>query len=356
MKLRTIATALVAALPLSSGLALAQTTKSPPLIRPAAPAAVAPPTVTPASRSRDYGALYVALGASFSAGPGLPMQKRGVPARCGQSALSYPTLTAIRFRVSLHDVSCSGATTENILRGWNELPPQIDAVTSKTRLVTISAGGNDLGYVGGLFGATNCGFPPEPTAAIPGAPPKAPTAGKPFTPCPPARQNSEAEFVRVEKNMREIVARINERAPQAKIVFVTYLTLVPTTLCRATPIVPARADASRALADRIAQITAKVASETGALIARMDEASRTHTPCDVVPWTNGAPPGYNGADGIQWHPNIAGMQATAAEITAVLSKPTSAIPVEIKPTEVSRKPQAPRSLAPRRGTKRAARA
>ena len=52
------------------------------------------------------------------------------------------------------DVSCSGATTAHILKRWGGLPPQIDAVTPAARLVTVTIGGNDVGYVGGLMAAS----------------------------------------------------------------------------------------------------------------------------------------------------------------------------------------------------------
>ncbi|MDE8654384.1 SGNH/GDSL hydrolase family protein [Novosphingobium album (ex Liu et al. 2023)] len=285
-------------------------------------AALLPMTITQAFARAEpnpwRGARYVAMGASFAAGPGLPMPRPGVPPRCGQSMVNYPTLLATELELTLHDASCSGATTENVLKRWNELPPQIDALTPQTRLVTLTVGGNDVNYVGGLFGATSCEL------AIRANPGKA-------APCPPARQITEAEFLKLESNLREIAMQVNARAPQARLVFVTFLTLVPSTLCKATPIAPVRADAARALAERLAQITARVARETGSLIVRMDEASRDHTPCDPEPWTNGAPPDHNPALGIQWHPNPAGMRATAAAIAETLLKPPVAAKPESRP-------------------------
>nr|WP_258545121.1 hypothetical protein [Micromonospora provocatoris] len=50
-------------------------------------------------------------------------------------------------------MSCSGATTEDILYGGDgalgiALPPQVNAVTSATALVTVQIGGNDIGFSG----------------------------------------------------------------------------------------------------------------------------------------------------------------------------------------------------------------
>jgi hypothetical protein len=100
------------------------------------------------------GQRYVAIGSSFAAGPMLPPAKGGAPARCGQSMNNYPTLLAERFGMILTDRSCSGATTNNVLGPWGDIPPQINAVTPQTRLVTVTIGGNDLNYIGNLFTAT----------------------------------------------------------------------------------------------------------------------------------------------------------------------------------------------------------
>src|SRR5580704_15809927 len=103
------------------------------------------PTTTSASVAHfAVGAKYVALGSSYAAGPGIPALSGGV---CTRSSHNYPNLVAARLKLSLVDVSCSGATTSNVLttsQGTN--PPQISAVTSDTSLVTFTVGGNDIGY------------------------------------------------------------------------------------------------------------------------------------------------------------------------------------------------------------------
>jgi lysophospholipase L1-like esterase len=100
------------------------------------------------------GSQYVALGDSYAAGYGLRHPtKRPVPA-CGQSADDYPHRLAARFGLALTDVSCAGATTKNVVsRSQSGAPPQVEALTTDTRLVTLSIGGNDAD----LFGtASSC--------------------------------------------------------------------------------------------------------------------------------------------------------------------------------------------------------
>jgi len=257
--------------------------------------------------TRFISGRYVAMGSSIAAGPGLDQIKPGTPQRCTRTFANYPTRLAERLRLTLYDVTCSGATTEHVLGPWNELPAQIDAVTPDTKLVTVSIGGNDLNYVGGLL-AASCGA--EGTLSIDGM-------GS-FS-CPPRRTLEEADFEQVEANLREIARQVKQRAPDAKLAFVQYITLVPETLCAQTPIAEQDAAAARAIAARLSAITAKVARESGAILVSADELSGDHTPCDAVPWAIGFPRDFEPAgDGIPWHSNKAGMAAVARIIAAKL--------------------------------------
>ncbi len=77
--------------------------------------------------------------------------------RCaaGRSARNYPHLVAERLGYDLVDVTYSGATTANVLRERQHgAPPQVDALDGSEHLVTVTIGGNDVGYVPLLFAAT----------------------------------------------------------------------------------------------------------------------------------------------------------------------------------------------------------
>jgi len=94
------------------------------------------------------GSQYVAMGSSFGAGPGLTPRAPGSPRRAGRSASNYAHLVARALGLDLRDVTYSGATTDDILRASARgLPAQLDAVTPATRLVTLTGGGNDVGYL-----------------------------------------------------------------------------------------------------------------------------------------------------------------------------------------------------------------
>jgi len=65
--------------------------------------------------------------------------------------------------LSLVDVTCSGATTADVLRaGQFDQPAQLDAVSDETQLVTVTIGGNDVFYMANLI-AISCG--PDTSAA-----------------------------------------------------------------------------------------------------------------------------------------------------------------------------------------------
>jgi hypothetical protein len=123
------------------------------------------------------GGKYVAMGSSFAAGPGIAPAADNPGNRCRRSAQNYAHQLARRHNLSLVDVSCGGSTTEHLLGPWNELAPELDAVDVDTLLVTVTTGGNDLGYLGGLaamscvnVAAQTSKAPQTPCGAVPPLP------------------------------------------------------------------------------------------------------------------------------------------------------------------------------------------
>jgi hypothetical protein len=90
---------------------------------------------------------YVSLGDSYVSGPFILPFASGAPLECLQSARNYPHLTAAALGLSLTDVSCSGATTENLTTTaqYSDQPPQFHALSSSTQVVSVGIGGNDKG-------------------------------------------------------------------------------------------------------------------------------------------------------------------------------------------------------------------
>lgn len=253
------------------------------------------------------GARYVNMGSSFAAGAGTGPAPDGSTPRCYQSVVNYARLLAARLKLALDDVSCGGATSAHMLSAWNELPAQIDAVTAQTRLVTITVGGNDLALAGNLI-AASCD--PGETVSV---------AGRQL-PCPPMRPVAEEAYVQLEANLRTLAKQIAARAPQAQTIFIQYVTLVPDVQCPQSRLSEEEAVLLRGVAKRLADITARAATENGARVLRVDETSVRHTPCDAAPWSLGFPRDYQEAQGAPWHPNARGMEAIAVQLEEMLAR------------------------------------
>jgi hypothetical protein len=86
---------------------------------------------------------YDALGDSFAAGVGLPSKSDAASAACGRSNLSYPKLlNGLPTLKKMDFVACTGATVADVLGD------QLGAVDASTRTVTLTIGGNDVGFSG----------------------------------------------------------------------------------------------------------------------------------------------------------------------------------------------------------------
>jgi lysophospholipase L1-like esterase len=252
------------------------------------------------------GAHYVNMGSSFAAGSGTGPAPPGSTPRCHQSAANYAHLLAERLHLSLSDVSCGGATSAHLIGPWNELPAQVEAVTATTRLVTITIGGNDLAFVANLI-AASC----EQGESI--------RAAGIVLPCPASHQISEEAYARLETNMGELARQVAARAPDARTIFIQYVTLVPQTQCANSRLSEGEAIDLRSVAARLAAITARAAEANGAMVLRIDAMSRDHTPCDADPWSVGLPSDYNEAQGAPWHPNRRGMEVIAEKLQDMLT-------------------------------------
>lgn len=248
---------------------------------------------------------YVALGSSFAAGLGLGPKASGSPVVCQRSLNGYPPQLARMLGLSLVDMSCSGATTTNILQGGQVFQgPQIAAVGSDTQLVTITTGGNDVNYVGDMtfMAARNAGgFGGWAARLMTGGPKAMP----------------ERDFAKLRADLDETIAEIRRRAPAATVVLVTYpLILPPQGTCDKLQLDAAQVDAMREVGNRLAAETAAAARAGGAILVNAHAAGADHNACSAEPWVNG----MRDAQGAPFHPNAAGAKAVAELVTAELSE------------------------------------
>lgn len=260
------------------------------------------PSLTP-------GARYVSLGSSFAAGAGISPRKHGTPERCDRSERNYATLLAQRLSLTLDDQGCGGATTAHVTGPWNELPPQIDAVTADTKLVTITIGGNDVSYVGYLFMAS---CPKDGKMSVQGREfPCVSVAGKLPT---------EDAWTRAEAGMDAIARAIRTRAPSARVVFVQYVAMLPDKPCASATFEPEALEGARQIAARLAAMTERVATRNGALTLPMDQIAMGKTTCDTVRLSNGVGAGLVPGDGAPWHPTAIGHAAIADALMELLAR------------------------------------
>ncbi|NYH40420.1 lysophospholipase L1-like esterase [Micromonospora jinlongensis] len=138
---------------------------------------------------------YVALGDSYSSGVGAGSYT-AESGSCQRSTNAYPALYATNVQpASYRSVACSGATTASVIN------TQLSALSTTTTLVSVTVGGNDVGFANimttcVLYGTNDC------VAAVQAAEDKA-----------------RADLTNL---LRTVYNGIRTRAPSARVVVVGY--------------------------------------------------------------------------------------------------------------------------------------
>jgi len=261
-------------------------------------------TTTPApSRTPEPPTVrsYVALGDSFTAGPGLATLRDGGEL-CLRSDHNWPSLLARRLgATSFTDVSCAGATTHDVLHhagGPIGAQAQIAAVKAGTQLVTVGIGGNDGNLFASLISACTGGQ----------------GACAPFS-----RDSAPTILHQTVTDIAAVLDDVRARAPKATVLLVGYLRIMPDSGTCPTIGIPAADTAAVAAAEKaLDQALADAARDAGVPYVSMRKASRGHDACaGARAWTNGRT--VRDADGIAFHPRLAGMQAVARAVEAELA-------------------------------------
>ncbi|OIJ67394.1 SGNH/GDSL hydrolase family protein [Streptomyces mangrovisoli] len=167
---------------------------------------------------------YVALGDSYTSGPVIPQQ---VDANCARSDHNYPSLTAAAAQVSsFKDVSCAGATTNEMWKAQGTNGPQLDALSRDTDLVTVQIGGNDVGF-GTIIGTC------------------AQLSAKDLTGNPCQKYYGASGFDQLTLNIAQTAPKIDKvlravhaRSPHARVIVVGYPDLLPDDGSGCYPTVP----------------------------------------------------------------------------------------------------------------------
>jgi lysophospholipase L1-like esterase len=257
-----------------------------------------------ASLSRSY----VALGDSYTAGPGLPPASASgssaAPVACQRSSDNYPTLVAKELGLTLHDASCLGASTKDLMRSQGPgIPPQLSALNASTALVSLGIGGNDLGFSSIVtncaaatpWGATKVGWDCGSHYAVDGV------------------DDLVAGVRQVGQKVAAALADIRDRAPAARVFVVGYPDIVPASGSGCWPKVPFSShDLSfvRGIEDDLNSTLHRDATAAGDEFVNMAVASAAHNACTPVAtrWVEPLVPLHGG---FPLHPSADGMAGMA---------------------------------------------
>jgi hypothetical protein len=250
--------------------------------------------------SAAQAANYVALGDSYAAGPLIPNQIS--PLGCLKSDHNYAHLAAPSLGIALRDPSCSGATTadmtepQSIEFGTN--PPQFNSLDGETTIVSLTIGGNDIGFA---EVAESC------------------ITLNPFShPCLDKYDSGGHDQLaeRIEATAPKVAAvleGIHARSPSARVFVVNYPAIFPETGFGCWPQMPIGfqdVPYLRSTEQRLDSMLATEAAAHGATLVNWYNASIGHDACksSSVRWVEPLVPGELAAP---IHPNKAGMQGAA---------------------------------------------
>lgn len=248
---------------------------------------------------------YVALGDSYTAAPGVPDQVG--PASCYRSDRNYPSLVAQRLHVApFVDRSCSGADTSDMTASQGSgVPPQFDALTPATDLVTVGIGGNDLS----LFSAV-IGYCVQLASSDPG--------GSPCTDALRRRPGAvEKALGTIGENVTEVLQGVRTRSPRATVLAVGYPQIVPAAgTCARLPLARGDYRLGRRINRGLDDSVARAARAAGVRFVDLWHSSAGHDVCSERPWINGvhARPGK----AIPFHPFEVEQQAVARLVVAAV--------------------------------------
>jgi lysophospholipase L1-like esterase len=214
---------------------------------------------------------YAALGSSYASGAGIAPEATS----CRRSEQGYPSRVAAALGLALDDRTCAGATAADARAA-------VDGIAVDAELVTITVGGNDIDYTATAEAcvAGDCERPTIDTEAL-------------------------------RRSLASLVDAVRARAPDARVVLVTYPRLVARggATCDALGLTDAGARVVADIGRRLEEAFVAVAAATDAVL--VDPYAVTgHDVCSGAGrWVEGA---SVRAPGLPFHPNAAGHAAVAA--------------------------------------------
>jgi GDSL-like Lipase/Acylhydrolase family len=253
-------------------------------------------------------ANYVSLGDSYTAGPLIPDPV--LPLGCLKSSNNYPHLAAPSIGLPLRDPSCSGAKTDHTTQPQNvdpdgPNPPQFNSLDAETTVVSLTFGGNDIGFSEVAQGCITL---------------------NPFsTPCKDkytagGKDQLAERIAATAPKVAAVLQGIHTRSPVAKIYVLNYPAIFPETGFGCWPQMPigfGDVPYLRSTEQKLNNMLATQAAANGATLVNWYGASIGHDACkgSSTRWVEPLVPGELAAP---IHPNKAGMVGAANVLVAAV--------------------------------------
>lgn len=249
------------------------------------------PPAAPGTGSAKGPDSYVVLGDSYSAGVGAG----GSIGSCYRSANGFGPLVAARYDLKISYQACGGAMIGDVMT------KQLGTLDASTSRVSISVGGNDVGFGFVLF---VCGAPSW------------------LSDCSSAISSARTALrTKLPTQLNSLFKQIRQRAPKARVSVVGYPHLFGDPGCNALTFFsdPDRNTLDGAT-DQLDTLLKKAAAAHGFGFVDPRPTFEDHSPCTSSPWINGLALPF----GDSYHPAVPGQQAFAALLGPALNPKASA--------------------------------
>ena len=262
-------------------------------------------------------AFYVAMGDSYTSGPGLPAQlgpltNPAAPAACQRSSDNYPTIVARYLGIAVDDVSCLGASTRDLDASQGSgIPPQLSALGQSTSLVSLGIGGNALGFSSVVancaavtpWGATKVGWSCRSHYTVNGV------------------DELVAMVHQVGDRVAALLTDVRSRAPLARVFVVGYPDIVPANGAGCWPMLPFSSpdlDYVRSIEADLNDTLSSEASAAGDAYVDMATPSAAHNACTSAA-TRWVEPIVPSPGSFPLHPSAVGMAGMARVLEGAIA-------------------------------------
>jgi lysophospholipase L1-like esterase len=272
----------------------------------AAVAAVSVVATVPSSQATTA-RKYVALGDSYSAASGVLPVDPTAPLNCLRSTRNYPKVIAATIGANLRDVTCGAAETGDYFTAqYQNVPPQLDALSKDTQLVTMTIGGNDSSVF--INTILQCG-----AAGLT-------TAGQ-GSPCKDTYGSSFQDTIRTKTypDLVRTLKAVHARSPKAKVAILSYPWIMPKTVgCfDKMPIATGDVPYVRGIQATLNDAVRRAAGATATTYVDLNKVSDNHDACKPI-GTRWVEPVLQGTNPVIVHPNALGESRMAAQTVKVL--------------------------------------